>query len=142
MPTSVEEYRRARYRDVTLPSTLPSGEHPVFKIRKPPVEVLLEVMRELEIQISPEENPEAFEKTVEERLKDTDMTSLLQVLIKKLLPACVVEPRVTLDPNEKDALWIGDIDYEDQIALFEAIWDFAGLGKKAEEARNLSSAPQ
>ena len=137
MVTTPKEYLAGKYREVVLPSTLPNGEHPVFLIRKPPTRVLIEVLSLLDVNLTPETKPEELEKNFTERIVNTDIKEKLPKLLELLIPACVVEPKISLDPNEEDAIYIDDLDFEDQFKLLDEIWNFAGLSKKAEEQRNL-----
>jgi len=135
--TSPEEYKKGRWKEVTLPSTLPNGEHPVFRIRKLPARLSIELVRMLGLSLSPDMDPEAFEKLVSEEIRKPRNVDKLTEFIEKVLVACVVEPRITTDPNEKGAIYIDDLDPEDQVALIEAIWEYAGLTKEGSEERNL-----
>ena len=137
MVTSPQEYLSGKRREVTLPSTLPNGEHPVFIIRKPPTKVMIRLLSLLEVSLDVNRNPELLEKDINEAMNTPQAAEKIVRFLDLLLPACVVEPKITNDPNETDGIYIDDVDMEDQLALLEAILDLAGLSKKAEEERNL-----
>jgi len=137
MVTKAEEYLAGKHKKVKLPSILPNGKHPVFIIRKPPMRVIIELLRILDVSLDVDKNPEVLERGFMEAWNSMDVKEKIAGFIDLLLPACVVEPRITLDPNEKDAIYIDDLDMEDQFKLLEEIWDFAGLSKEAEKQRNL-----
>ena len=135
--TSAAEYKKARYKAVELPSLLTDGSHPVFIIRKPPPKIYVKLLEMFNVQVTIDSDPEEIERALTGQAMREDIKAKLPQFLEILLPACVVEPRVTTDPNDKEALHIDDIDSKDQFALLEAILDFAGLSERAEEERNL-----
>lgn len=137
MPTSVEEYRKGKQKVIELPSLLADGTHPKFIIRKPPTKTMLRLLDLLGIKITGDMDPEELEKTVEEAVKGEDLKVKVAEYLATLLPACVVEPKITLDPTEEGALCLDDLEYQDQFALLDAVWEFAGLTEEASKERNL-----
>jgi len=139
LATSVKQYRKGKYKTVELPSTLEDGSHPVFVIRKPPITAMVKIMDVLGLKIPSEVSPEDLEKTIEERrkalakrLSTKDFVKVMEIL----LPACVVEPKISLEASD-DALAVDELEFEDQIQLLDAVWKFSGLSKESEETRNL-----
>jgi len=128
--TKIEEYRKGKIKAVKLPSKLASGEHPIFIIRKPPTRVLIKFFQIFGL------NPATVtEKDMEELVKTKEYQYKIMSFLDELLPVAVVEPRITVDPRESNALHIDELEPEDQIFLANAIFEHAGITAKAMERR-------
>ena len=85
---SVAEYRRRVYKEVLCPSGM------TWKIRKMPATILLETIA-LIPPGSPVDSPDDVSTNPEFREQ-------LPGLLMKVIPACCVKPKVTLDPEGGD----------------------------------------
>ena len=133
MPTSVEEYRKARVREIELPSVLEDGKtHPVFKIRKPNATVLIEFSSALGLEIS--EDIERIKESYKASLKTPEGQQKVSDGLRKLLVNCVVEPQLSL-VEEKDKLFVDDVDVDDQLRLLDAILETTKLSEEAKRQR-------
>jgi len=138
MPTSVEEYRKARTKEVTLPSTLRDTTHPVFLIKKPSAKVLISFTQALGLELS--EDVERIKEKYREGLKTPEGQTKLSDGLRTLLADCIVEPKVSLT-DEEDKLLVDEIDLEDQLALLEAILETTGLTEEEKKDRESFRQP-
>lgn len=74
-------------------------------------------------------------------------TKTLFPLIEGILPLCVISPRVTLDPQDKellepesDVIHLSDLPINTAALLFNQILETSGLGKKTEDLKKKSEA--
>ena len=133
MPTSVEEYRKARTKDVVLPSVLSDGKtHPTFKIRKPSAKSLITFTGALGLELS--EDIERIKEQYKVSLKTPEGQQKVSEGLRQLLVDCIVEPKVSLVENA-DALCVDEIDLNDQLKLLEAILETTGMTEEVKAAR-------
>ena len=121
--SSGDDYRKDRVKDFALPS----GH--TFRIRKPGKVILNKLMEIMNIQVDPENPPdvEAFDAV------DTETTAKL---LDVILFSCVVKPKIVIEyTEEKDELWLEDLDPIDAIAIVSEVMYWSDLTKeKIDEA--------
>lgn len=145
MTTTAKQYLSNKRKDIELPSVLPDGSHPVFTIRKVPVNTAMKIMQVLEVDI--EEDELVLEKLAEElsnRFKGYEAADKIAEVLDIVLPVCVVNPKIVLTEDELtgDELLLEDIDAEDQMFLYQAINNFGGIGEqKVEEIKKFREEP-
>jgi len=133
VPTSAGEYRKARMKDVVLPSVLADGKtHPVFKIRKPSAKSLITFTGALGLELS--EDIERIKEQYKVSLKTPEGQQKVSEGLRQLLVDCIVEPKVSLVENA-DALCVDEIDLNDQLKLLEAILETTGMTEEVKAAR-------
>jgi len=137
--TTSKQYRAGKTKEVELPSVLEDGGHPVFVIRKVPTKILIKLLSALDVKITPDVEAAQLEGQVKEKLKDVDLGKLTADFLAEIIPVCVVEPKISLDENDKDAIFIDDLDPEDGLALFDEIFKFQGLTEEAAKERSFHS---
>jgi len=114
------EYRAAQTKIVTVPSGFN------FKIRKMTPETAQKLLRKL----APESG-EITEAEITAKIQD------LPELIRIVVPACVVEPKIVQGKSSSDALSLDELDPGDQLWLMMEAISFSGLEKAARKAREL-----
>lgn len=132
--TSPSQYKQGKTKEVTLPSVGADGSHPVFTIRKLGIKPIIKLLDAFEVEIKQGSDVETLERELKETIKTVDLKTKIVQVIEILLPAGISEPKVTAEPAE-DSLCLDDIEFNDQMKLFDEIWDFNGLGEKASEER-------
>lgn len=140
MPTSAEEYKKARMKEVTLPSLLTDGTtHPIFIVRKPNAKALIAFTSSLGLELS--EDVEAIKQKYTESLKTPEGQKKVSEGLRELLVSCVVEPKLSLAANDSDTLNVDELDSEDQIKLLEAILETTGLTEEEKAKRESFREP-
>lgn len=129
-PTTAAEYRKEAYKLLTLPS----GN--VFKVRKPDIFVMAEVLEQTGVEIPTELKRSEVGKYIKEQMSQVDLKKALPKVISVLLPACCVEPKVALEANpDKNVLAIHEIDPSDAIYTLNTILDWVGMGRTAQKLK-------
>jgi hypothetical protein len=128
-PTTPEEYRKGKTKLVEL-----ATGH-VFEIRKMPVQTFSIMFETLGIDVPPGMPIENVEKLLAEEMKDPQYKTKIVETITKILPHCIVKPKVTANPSE-GALSIDDIEPADMFALFGEIMEFSGISQMAKDLRD------
>ena len=59
----------------------------------------------------------------------------LSDVLRELIPKCVVEPKITLEP-QPDSIALDDLGLDDVMELFTSIFDFTGLGPRQAAERD------
>ncbi|RLG45123.1 MAG: hypothetical protein DRN81_02665 [Thermoproteota archaeon] len=124
--TTAKEYREKMTKIVTLPSGFN------FRIRKMPPLALAKLMSIYDEalpatgrELTPEE---------EEKMKEIGKRRFAEI-IKVVIPDCIVEPKVSLNPSSEDELSLDDLAADDIFKLLDEIMEFSGLGEAAKKAR-------
>ena len=140
MPTSVSDYRKARTKEVKLPSLLADSiTHPVFIVRKPNARALIAFTSSLGLELS--EDVEAIKQKYTESLKTKEGQQKVSDSLRELLVSCVVEPKLSLTANDPETLNVDEIDSEDQIKLLETILETTGLTEEEKAKREFFRKP-
>jgi len=121
--TSAKDYRKGKTKLVPLPSGA------VFKIGKPDGVAMAEMLSMFDVPIKMGSSPESVQRTFEDEMSKIDIKEKLADFLKLLIPACCIDPRVTINPKEKsdEVLLLQEVEQEDSFALIDAIMEFSGF---------------
>jgi len=123
---TAKEYRKTQTKVIRLPSGF------YFRIRKMSPTAMAKLMEVYGETLPPgrrEPTPEEME-----RMREVGRKKFAEIL-KVILPTCIVEPKVSLNPTSEDELALDDLASDDIFALLDEITAFSGLGPKAAAIR-------
>ena len=122
---SAEEYRKRVYKDVTMPDGF------VFTIRKMNYKTLTALL-DVYGEAPTGELTEQQKKEIGDKIRK-QLPSIISIVI----PACVVKPKISVNPTSENELALDDVEPGHLLALVNAITDFSGLtGQAAEERKS------
>lgn len=132
LPTSQElaEYRRKNRFEVECSSGLK------VLIRKIPIDPMFRILNKLQMNLSPGTTLEEAEKIANKKLKSKKMQEHLPELIRVVVPAVAINPRIVENsPGDKELAY-EDVDYLDLLDIFFVALEKTGLSKESAEVRN------
>jgi len=119
--TSASEYRKKKFKTVTLPSGA------VFRLKKPSLKTMKKLF-------------DLTGFTVERGAELTDEQKAILVekaaqMIDVLLPECVDAPKISTDPESEDVLSVDELDWDDSFKILDEIFAMIGFSPEAIEER-------
>ena len=123
---TAEEYKSKQTKTIRLPS----GFH--FKIRKMSPTAMAELMNIYGEALPPARRELTSEETA--KMSKIGREKFAEIL-EAVVPKCVVEPKISTNPEKKDELALDDLSSDDIFALLDEITTFSGLTAPAAKIR-------
>ena len=128
-PQELAEYRKKNRFEVVCSSGLK------VLIRKIPIDPMFRVIEKLQMDVPVGTSLEEAERIATEKLKSKEIQEHLPELIRIVVPAVTVNPRIIENPSGDKELAYDDVDFLDLIDIFFAAMEQTGLSKESAEAR-------